>query len=106
MNLDLSILLILGGVLVAVLFLLFPRSKIKGKAAAIVSRQSPDWARLSLAANKTDYGVVLIEPDGMIEWVNPAFTRITGYEPDEATGKMLAAVLVGSLHTPKAAQQI
>src|SRR5437764_14697590 len=101
MNLDLGILLIIGGVLAAVLFLLFPKSK-----GPVVSRQSPDWAQLSLAANKTDYGVLLVEPDGAIEWVNPAFTRITGYELPEATGKLLAAVLLGSLHSPKVSQQI
>ena len=44
MNLDLGTLLIAGGVLAAVLFLFFHKGK------SIVSRRSPDWASLSLAA--------------------------------------------------------
>jgi PAS domain S-box-containing protein len=31
--------------------------------------------------------VVITGADGTIQWVNPAFTRLTGYEPREAIGK-------------------
>lgn len=32
-------------------------------------------------------GIVITDPDGLIEWVNPAFSRITGYSLEEAIGK-------------------
>ena len=31
--------------------------------------------------------VVITDRAGLIEWVNPAFTRLTGYTPEEAIGK-------------------
>jgi len=38
---------------------------------------------LSAAAN----AIVITDPSGVIEWVNPAFTRLTGYTAAEAIGK-------------------
>ncbi|MBT0962465.1 putative bifunctional diguanylate cyclase/phosphodiesterase [Denitromonas iodatirespirans] len=46
--------------------------------------------RLRLAARFFDNaaeGIVITRPDGVIELVNPAFTRITGYSLDEAVGQ-------------------
>jgi PAS domain S-box-containing protein len=40
-------------------------------------------AALEAAAN----GIVISEPDGTISWVNPAFTALTGYGPEEVIGK-------------------
>ena len=76
-------------------------SKIKGK-----SLKAPDWAKLSLVVSKSDYAVLLAKPDGSIEWVNDGFTRVTGYEFAEATGKLIGAVLLGSLHSPKTTLQM
>jgi diguanylate cyclase (GGDEF)-like protein/PAS domain S-box-containing protein len=45
---------------------------------------------LRLAAQVIDNaseGVVVTDPQGIIRSVNPAFTKITGYEPEEVTGK-------------------
>ena len=45
---------------------------------------------LRLAAQVIDNaseGVVVTDPQGTIRSVNPAFTKITGYEPEEVTGK-------------------
>ena len=39
-------------------------------------------AALEAAAN----AIVITDPDGTIEWVNPAFTAMTGYEQHEAIG--------------------
>jgi len=39
-------------------------------------------AALEAAAN----AIVITEPDGKIAWVNPAFTRLTGYTLEEAVG--------------------
>lgn len=38
---------------------------------------------LAAAAN----GIVITDPTGVILWVNPAFTRLTGYSTQEAVGK-------------------
>jgi len=38
-------------------------------------------------ANATDQAVFITDADGMIEYVNPAFERTTGYSADEAIGK-------------------
>ncbi|MGA2285553.1 MAG: PAS domain S-box protein, partial [Dehalococcoidia bacterium] len=38
---------------------------------------------LQAAAN----GIVITDPDGNIQWVNGAFTRLTGYSGEEATGQ-------------------
>ena len=46
---------------------------------------------LEAAAN----AIVITDPDGMIEWVNPAFTKLTGYVASEAIGRSLGP-LVGS----------
>ncbi|HMH52073.1 MAG TPA: PAS domain S-box protein, partial [Candidatus Acidoferrum sp.] len=40
-------------------------------------------AALEAAAN----GIVITDADGIIEWINPAFTAMTGYEPDEVIGR-------------------
>ena len=52
------------------------------------SRQVNDELRkLSLIAKKTDNAVIITDPQGKIEWVNEAFTRITEYASDEVLGK-------------------
>jgi len=44
--------------------------------------------RLQAAAlDATANGVVIANQDGTIEWVNPAFTRLTGYTAEEAVGR-------------------
>lgn len=40
-------------------------------------------AALAAAAN----AIVITDRAGIIQWVNPAFTRLTGYEPAEAVGR-------------------
>lgn len=51
--------------------------------------------RLAMVANTTTNIVVLADGDGKIEWVNPAFTRITGYTLSEVIGKTPGSFLRG-----------
>ena len=54
--------------------------------AADQYRRSVELRRLEKALEASGSAVVLAARDGTIEWVNPAFTQITGYGPDETRG--------------------
>jgi two-component system cell cycle sensor histidine kinase/response regulator CckA len=71
-----------------------------------LGRQKADLTRLSLAANKTDNAVIVLNEDGEIDWVNEGFTRLSGYSYPDAMGKTPAAILLGALQSSKAGQQI
>jgi PAS domain S-box-containing protein len=43
--------------------------------------------RLAMIAQGTDNSVMVTTPDGVIEWTNDAFSRITGYSAEEARGR-------------------
>jgi two-component system cell cycle sensor histidine kinase/response regulator CckA len=51
-------------------------------------RRADRFLRLQSAAlNAAANGIVITDLDGTIEWVNPAFSAVTGYRRDEAIGK-------------------
>ena len=52
---------------------------------------------LNAAAN----AVVITDPQGNIEWANPAFTRTTGYTLAEALGKNLRELVKSGRHEPE-----
>ncbi len=52
---------------------------------------------LSLVANETDNSVVITDKDCKIQYVNPGFTRLTGYTSEEVMGKKPGDVLQGEL---------
>ena len=43
--------------------------------------------RFMSAINQTDDSIVITSPGGMIQYVNPAFERLTGYTKEEAVGQ-------------------
>jgi PAS domain S-box-containing protein len=55
--------------------------------------------RLSAAVEQSPVAIVITDTDGTIEYVNPAFTRQTGYSGDEARGKNPRILKSG--HHPK-----
>lgn len=58
------------------------RQAVAGAAA------SNDQARLQSAAlSATANGVLIADAQGIVQWVNPAFTRMTGYTVDEMVGQ-------------------
>ncbi|MEH6675905.1 ATP-binding protein [Phenylobacterium sp.] len=63
------------------------------------SSASPDPAaaafadRLSRALSAAAHGVALIEPDGLMSWINDGFTDITGYTAADALGQRVGQLL-------------
>jgi len=43
--------------------------------------------KLSLAVQQNPVSIIITDSDGTIEYVNPKFSQLTGYEPDEVIGK-------------------
>jgi PAS domain S-box-containing protein len=56
--------------------------------------------KLALVARHTDNAVIITDAHRRIEWVNEAFTRITGYTLDEVKGQSPGAMLQGSETDP------
>ena len=56
--------------------------------------------RLAMVASRTHNGVVITDPEGRIEWINDAFTRITGHTLDEVRGRSPGEILQGPATDP------
>ncbi len=56
--------------------------------------------KLSMIASRTDNGVVLTDARGRIEWVNRAFTTLTGYALQEVEGRVPPDFLAGPESDP------
>ncbi len=55
---------------------------------------------LSTVVEKTADGIIITDPEGTIQYVNPAFSRMSGYRPEELQG-----LLCKGLYSPKQDQQ-
>ena len=62
------------------------------------NRALAELRRLSTAIEQSPDAVVITEPNGIIQYVNPAFETITGYSPEEARGKT-PRILKSSQHS-------
>ena len=51
-------------------------------------------------------GFVMSGPDGLVQWVNPAFTEMCGYSLDELRGKKLGPILQGEKTDREAAARM
>jgi methyl-accepting chemotaxis protein len=63
--------------------------------------QQQSFELLSLVANGTDNSVVITNAEGLCEYVNAGFTKLTGYELADILGKRPGSLLQGP-HTDKA----
>ncbi|MGF1604797.1 MAG: PAS domain-containing protein [Rhodothalassiaceae bacterium] len=61
---------------------------------------------LSLVADETDNSVLITGPDGLIQYANPGFSRLTGYSPDEAKGRKPGDLLQGQMTDPATVARI
>lgn len=74
------------------------------KAGAGLGRD--EVSRLSLVAHKTDSAVLITNHEGLIEWINEGFTRVSGHKLPEVMGKSPGAVLLGPVQNTRAVQRI
>ena len=56
--------------------------------------------KLSLVVNETDNSCIICDKDGKIEYINPGFTKLTGYSLEQCLGKKPGQILQGK-HTSK-----
>ncbi len=70
----------------------FVQSAVLQKAQSATARAR----HFALAVERTDSSVLITTPSTHIEWMNDAFTKLTGYTAAEAIGRTPAALLQGS----------
>jgi len=68
--------------------------------------QRQEFELLSLVANKTDNSVIITDEHGRVEYVNPGFTKLTGYEFADIKGKKPGDLLQGKHTDPETKQKI
>ena len=75
------------------------RNALEQKRMQDERKQVEDLLRLQSAAlNAAANAMMITHLDGAIEWVNPAFTTLTGYSAAEATGKNPRDLVRSGLH--------
>ena len=62
--------------------------------------------RLAMVAKYANDSIIFCAPDGRIEWVNDAFSRITGYEFDDAVGSSPPDLLNAAETSPDTMNQL
>ena len=73
----------------------------RGLAEEALRASTLSAKKLALVASKTHNGVVIIDSKGRIDWVNEAFTSITGYLPEEVIGHSTTPFFQGPETDPK-----
>lgn len=69
-------------------------------------KQRKQFQTLSLVANETDNSVIITDKDCNIEYVNPGFCRLTGFDFDEVKGKKPGDFLQGEFTSPETKKAI
>ncbi|MEI7669258.1 MAG: PAS domain-containing protein, partial [Pseudomonadota bacterium] len=92
-----------------------PIADLQGKLVKVVKyatditsqiEQRRTTAILSLVANETDNSVIITDTNERIEYVNPGFSKMTGYTFEEVKGKRPGELLQGKLTDPKTKKDI
>jgi two-component system, NtrC family, sensor kinase len=65
-----------------------------------------EMERLSIIAQKTDNGIVLMDKTGIVEYVNEGFSHMTGFQLEEIRGKSPFEQLTGALTDSRAIARI
>jgi PAS domain S-box-containing protein len=61
----------------------------------LLGEKEAEARKLAMVAERTDNAVILADKEGLIEWVNIAFERITGWTLEEVRGKKPGSFLQG-----------
>ncbi|MFT3829994.1 MAG: PAS domain S-box protein [Opitutaceae bacterium] len=69
-------------------------------------RLALELERLALLAQKTTVAMFIVDPTGRIEWANPAFEQLTGYELPALIGRSPALLLHGPETDPTTVAQM
>ncbi|GAA5213416.1 response regulator [Corallincola platygyrae] len=75
-------------------------AKLYNAMAESIESRTHELRKLEQSIRYSPMTVVITDPDGIIEHVNPTFTKVTGYQPKEAIGKTPA--ILKSEHTDDA----
>lgn len=75
-------------------------------AEAAEHQRERDARRVAMVAALTPNAVVITDAGGYIEWVNDAFTRLSGFEPEEAIGRRPGALLQGPETDPRTVERM
>jgi len=65
------------------------------RAMRTLAASEADARRLAVVAEHTSNAVIITDVRGRIEWVNPAFVRLTGHAPEDALGRVPGELLQG-----------
>ncbi|WP_197918627.1 ATP-binding protein [Thiosulfatihalobacter marinus] len=76
------------------------------KANSSMNAQQTELRRLALVAQRALDSVIVSDVKGRILWVNDAFTRITGFAPEEVLGRRPASILNGPDTSEKTSDEI
>jgi PAS domain S-box-containing protein len=60
-----------------------------------LQKTNHELEKLSLVARRTINGVVIFDAEGLVEWVNEGFTKLTCYTFSEIVGRFPSSVLAG-----------
>lgn len=71
-----------------------------------LKKKTQELKRLSLVASHTHNGVIIANNKGEIEWVNEAYTQLTGYELNDCFGQKPGDLLQGNGTNPKTIARI
>jgi len=69
-------------------------------------RSEDQLQKLSSAVEQSGNTVIIMDQNGLIEYVNPKFTEVTGYSPAEAMGKSPIALMNGFGSAPDFRQDV
>jgi len=63
-----------------------------------LTRAQAELRKLSLAIEYSPASVMITDAEGVIEYVNPRFSAVTGYAPDEAVGRKPSFLKAGTMN--------
>ena len=111
----LQVQLLIGGValvLIVAFFLLFSyrikktANKSLVERNSLIEKQKEELERLSIVASKTNNGVLILDENNNIEWLNEAYEKITGYDLNDLFGKSPGDTLINENTDEETLQKI